>query len=107
MQYINSRNVTWNDTEKSKTSKGNEYQTYTKTIKQIYRHLLCYYFCVMIFILTKMSVPAIILRLDLLFQGQLLGHFVQIRIPFHHYNDLIMGKMASQITSLTIVYSIV
>ena len=28
-------------------------------------------------------------------------------IDFHHYNDVIMGRMASQINSLTIVYSTV
>ena len=28
-------------------------------------------------------------------------------LPVHHYNDVIMGAIASQITSLTIVYSIV
>ena len=27
--------------------------------------------------------------------------------PQHHYNDVIMGPMASQLTSLTIVYSTV
>ena len=30
-----------------------------------------------------------------------------ILVPCHHYSDVIMGAMASQITSLTIDYSIV
>ena len=32
---------------------------------------------------------------------------VQVHVPFKHYIDVIMGAMASQITSLTIVYSTV
>ena len=35
-----------------------------------------------------------------------IGHFVQVLVCFH-YGDLVMGRMASQITSLTIVYSTV
>ena len=36
-----------------------------------------------------------------------LRHFKSLRIRMFHYNDVIMGAMASHITSLTIVYSTV
>ena len=39
--------------------------------------------------------------------NKLLNKWLSCSVLKHHYNDVIMGVMASQITSLTIVYSIV
>ena len=49
---------------------------------------------------------ALILALHNFKLGQSIAANGQKRLPFH-YNDVIMGAIASQITSLTIVYSIV
>ena len=35
------------------------------------------------------------------------SHILPLKIISHHYNDVIMGTIASQITSLTVVYSTV
>ena len=40
-------------------------------------------------------------------QKEMIQYHITSDIPVPHYNDVIMGVMASEITSLTIVYSTV
>ena len=42
-----------------------------------------------------------------IYQGMSLVIYTQFKLHYYHYNDLTMSVMASQITSLTIVYSTV
>ena len=43
----------------------------------------------------------------IIFPGIPCGMYICIYCPIHHYGDVIMGAIASQITSLTIAYSTV